>query len=244
MRIIVHGAAGRMGKKIHEMIGHDSDLFLVGLVDPLFADEHSAQIHNDAGVKTSSDLADCPQADLIIDFSSDEGAAAAAVEATQRRSALLVATTALSLKTREKIESAARTAPVLVAANTSIGANLLAELARRAASSAGEEAEAAIIETHHRRKRDAPSGTALLIAELMRQAGCPLPDERILSLRQGDVPGEHMVRFAWEGEILELRHAVNSRDVFAAGALRAGRWLVGQAPGMYTMADVLAESGR
>ncbi|MFG0252800.1 MAG: 4-hydroxy-tetrahydrodipicolinate reductase, partial [Phycisphaerales bacterium JB038] len=182
----------------------------------------------------------CPAADLIIDFSSDPGAAKAAIAARERGTPLLIATTALSEATKATIQEAAERAAVLVAANTSIGANLLADLAHRTAVAVESGTDAAIIESHHREKKDAPSGTALHLAAVLRGAGLPLADDQILSIRGGDVPGEHLVRFAWEGEVVELRHAVTSRDVFATGALRAGRWLVKQPPGWYMMKDLLA----
>ncbi len=239
MRIIVHGAGGRMGRKICDLIQAADDLELVGCVDRLFADAAREQPHADATPR-SGRMQECPSADLIVDFSSDAGAANAANAARERKTALLVATTALSAATHAALAEAAAVAPVLTAANTSIGANLLARLARETAVALGIEADVSLVEAHHVAKQDAPSGTALMLAKAVRAAGGELREEQILSIRGGDVPGEHTLRFAWAGEIVELRHAVTSRDVFAAGALRAGRWLVRQPPGLFTMHDMLA----
>jgi 4-hydroxy-tetrahydrodipicolinate reductase len=239
MRIIVHGAAGKMGRKICKQARAACEVHLAAAVDTLF--EQLRDLEEDLGdAVVSATLASCPPADLIIDFSSDRGAASAAIAAGERSTPLLVATTALSEATRAALEHAAARAPVLLAANTSIGANLVAALTERTAAAVDANTDVALIESHHRAKKDAPSGTALLLATIIRDAGLPLRDDQILSIRGGDVPGEHLVRFAWEGEIVELRHAVTSRDVFASGALRAGRWLVKQPPGLYSMKDVLA----
>ncbi len=239
MRVIVHGAAGKMGRKICQQARAASDLHLVAVVDRLF--QQPADLGDDVGdAVVSATLASCPPADLIIDFSSDRGAESAAIAAGERSTPLLVATTALGEATHTALGHAAARAPVLLAANTSIGANLVADLVQRTAAAVDTNTDVALIESHHRAKRDAPSGTALLLATIIREAGLSLTDDQILSIRGGDVPGEHLVRFAWEGEIVELRHAVTSRDVFASGALRAGRWLVDQPPGLYSMKEVLA----
>jgi 4-hydroxy-tetrahydrodipicolinate reductase len=228
-----------MGRKICDLILGADDLQLVARVDTRFADGERAPGALVDEVVTPR-LDDCPSADLIVDFSSDAGAHAAASRAKEQRTPLLIATTALSDRTHDAIEEVAAVAPVLVAANTSIGANVLAALVSQAARAVGVEADLSLVEAHHRHKKDAPSGTALLLAQLVREAGGELADEQILSVRGGDVPGEHTLRLAWAGELIELRHVVTSRDIFAAGALRAGRWLVDQRPGRYGMNEVLS----
>lgn len=172
---------------------------------------------------------------------------------------LVVGTTGLGKEQEERLDALAQTAPVLVAANFSLGVNLLLELVRRAAEALPADAfDAEIVETHHRRKADAPSGTALAIADALARArdqslgdvrrdgrsgrGGPRPEGEIglHALRGGAVVGEHRVLFLGARERVELAHAALDRDVFAEGALAAVRWLVGQAPGRYGMNDVIA----
>lgn len=177
-------------------------------------------------------------ADVVIDFSSDEGASAALSVARRAGAALLVGTTALRPQTLEALRSAAADRAVLVAPNTSLGVAVLASLVAQAARAlAGYDAS--IVEAHHGGKKDAPSGTAKRLAEAARQSGSPLRDDQVLSIRGGDVVGEHTVRFAGPGEYVELTHRATSRDVFVRGALRAARWLHARKPGWWTMEDVL-----
>ena len=134
-------------------------------------------------------------------------------------------------------KKAARSVPVVLASNFSIGVNALFALTRRAAEILGDEFDRKIIETHHRMKKDAPSGTAKTIAEILRADGAG--EISIQSVREGEIVGEHTVIFAGPGERLELSHHAESRAIFARGALRAARWIVGQPPGLYSMQDVL-----
>ena len=155
---------------------------------------------------------------------------------------LVIGTTGHSAEQRNRIEKAARLVPVVLASNFSIGVNALFALTRRAAEILGNEFDRKIIETHHRMKKDAPSGTAKTIAEILREDGAgEIP---IQSVREGEIVGEHTVIFAGPGERLELTHHAESRAIFARGALRAARWIVDQPPGLYSMQDVLGLTSR
>lgn len=177
--------------------------------------------------------------DVVIDFSTDAGCQHAVRLALQHSAALVVGTTAISDQTHQQINDASSRIATLVASNTSLGANLLAALAARASDALGKSYDVSIVEAHRKNKRDAPSGTARTIARVIRQHGGQLSDEQILSVRSGDIVGEHTVQFVADGEIIELTHRALNRDVFAAGALRAADWIAGRSAGQYHMMDVL-----
>ncbi len=226
IRLAVFGAAGHMGARTCSLARDDRRFQLIAEIDR-------------ASGSDASGVGQEP-IDVIIDFSSDSGARAAAALGLSRGAALVVGTTGLSRQTLAALDVASRTVPVMVAANTSVGMAVLRELATRAALLLGEGYDANLIEVHHLRKRDKPSGTALSLAELLREkAGVKLPPDRIHAIRSGDVVGEHTVEFSAAGERLKICHIATSRDLFARGALRAAAWLVGRCPGRYTVEQAL-----
>jgi 4-hydroxy-tetrahydrodipicolinate reductase len=185
----------------------------------------------------TSDLgAALARAAVVIDFSSALATSENLRACRAARKPLLLGTTGFGADLEAQFAAAAREIPLLVAPNTSLAVTLLSELARRAAH-ALPGFDIGITETHHRDKRDAPSGTALALAAAIREARpAQIP---ISSVREGDVVGEHCVRFAGPGEELALTHRALQRDVFARGALAAALWLSSQAPGRYDMRDVM-----
>jgi 4-hydroxy-tetrahydrodipicolinate reductase len=230
IRLAVSGAAGRMGARICTLAQENSRFRVVARIDLV---EGCVRAESVTGTL-----------DAVVDFSSDDGAAGAVRLAARCGAALLVGTTGLSRQTHEALEDAARSVPVLVAANTSAGVAVLADLAVRAARLLGSSADVNLIEMHHAGKRDAPSGTALRLAELLRErADLELPRERIHAVRGGDVVGEHTLEFSAAGERLRICHIATSRDLFARGALRAIAWLVGRPPGRYTIEQSLGIVG-
>lgn len=200
-------------------------------------------------------ILDDDRADVIIDFSAPEALANSLDRATRSGTAILVGTTGLDDFADRRIAEASRTIAVLRAANTSLGVALLAELVERAAKVLGPEWDIEILEMHHRHKKDAPSGTALLLGEAAAtgRGGGVLREEGrhgrnlqrgmgtigFASLRGGSVVGDHDVIFAGEDERLILTHRADDRMVFARGALKAARFLAGREPGLYTMRDVV-----
>lgn len=178
--------------------------------------------------------------DVVIDFTSDAGAAAAAALALRTGAALLVGTTGLSRPTRAALAEAGKKIPVMISPNTSAGVAVAADVVRRIASLLGGGADVSIVESHHAGKRDAPSGTAIRLADAVAEGGLSVRDDQILSIRGGDVIGEHTVRFACAGEYIEVTHRATSRDLFVRGALRAAHWLRDRAPGLYAVEDMLA----
>lgn len=192
--------------------------------------------------------------DVVIDFSRAAVVGATAEACGAAGVALLVGTTGLDGATQRSLDAAARRVPVLVAANTSLGLNVLLELVERASRALPNSFDIEIFETHHRHKLDAPSGTALALGEAAARgkgapsARAPWPDARLGArghgigfavARGGDVVGEHDVRFLGHGEQLRLSHVATDRAIFARGAVAAATWLAGQPAGRYRMADFL-----
>jgi 4-hydroxy-tetrahydrodipicolinate reductase len=193
--------------------------------------------------------------DVLIDFSAPAALPSSLERARSAAVPLLVGTTGLDELARERVSQAARDVPIVLAANTSLGVALLCDLAERAARVLGSEWDVDIAEIHHRRKADAPSGTALALGEAVaRGRNEPLVMESarfgtglkrvpgaigFAALRGGTVAGDHDVYFLGEEERIILSHRAESRAVFARGAVAAARFLIGRAPGLYSMADVV-----
>jgi len=237
LRIALIGAAGRMGQAINS-IAESEGIEIVARID---LDDEVA-------------LSD---ADVLIDFSSAAAAEAICDAAMKSSTALVIGTTGHSAKEKQAIEMAAQKIPVVFASNFSIGVNALFSLTEHAAKIMSENFDLEIVETHHRLKKDAPSGTAKTLAEILQRArnteklrhgreGMIGEREKseigIHSVRGGDVVGDHTVIFAGQGERVELTHRASSRETFARGALRAARWVIGKPPGLYDMRDVLGIS--
>ena len=224
VRIALFGATGRMGTRIEALAEGDAGTRIV-------------RRFGRSGHVGAEGAEEC---DVIVDFSSEAGTRRAIAEARTTGAALLVGTTGLSAEIQQELASLARSNAVLVAPNTSLGVAVTRKLARLAAELLGPSGWAVdIVESHHDRKKDAPSGTALAIARALEDGGMRVPAERIHAIRAGDTIGEHEIRFAGPSERIHVMHQAVSRDLFAAGAIRAARWLAGRPAGAYTMDDVL-----
>ena len=225
IRLLIHGARGKMGARISDLARHDARFRVVAQVD---LDDHA---HGEQLPEGS--------VSAIVDFSSDHGARHAAQLAVKHRAALLVGTTGLSADSLDAIEVAARSCPVMVAANTSLGVAVLNHLATEAARLLGPSFQVDLIEAHHAAKKDAPSGTALRLLERLRASGTDVPRDRVKSIREGQIVGDHRLEFTGPGERITIAHSAETRDVFALGALRAVAWLTQQTPGRYTIEQSL-----
>jgi 4-hydroxy-tetrahydrodipicolinate reductase len=236
----VHGASGRMGARLCELAHHDPALALVGAIardgSPRLGERAASPAPRGEAVQLSAHTG--VPADAVIDFSSEAGLENALKTARNAGAALLVGTTGLSDEAKRLLRDEARHRAVILAPNTSVGVAVLARAVRELAAALASY-DCSIVEAHHNKKKDAPSGTALRLAQAARDGGAALTDASIVAVRGGDVVGEHTVRFAGVGEYVELTHRATSRDLFARGALRAAAWLKGRAPGWYTMEDVL-----
>jgi 4-hydroxy-tetrahydrodipicolinate reductase len=222
VRALLVGAAGRMGRTIVALAKNDPKI------------EIAAQCDRGDAIEPAM-----AKSNVTIDFSHADAIDEICRASREHRQPLVIGTTGHSPAQRQKIERAAKEIPVVFAANFSVGVNALFALAHKAAELLGNEFEIEIVETHHRMKKDAPSGTAKAIAETLRRAREIDSEIPIQSIREGDVVGEHSIIFNGPGERVELTHCAASREIFAGGALRAAQWIVGRSPGLYTMQNVL-----
>ncbi|MEQ8193510.1 MAG: 4-hydroxy-tetrahydrodipicolinate reductase [Rhodospirillales bacterium] len=266
MKIGIVGCAGRMGRMlVGEVLNQDGLELAGGSESP----GHAALGQDIAALAGApacgltvidSAAAVFADADAVVDFTVPAVTQTHAKLAAEHGAALVIGTTGLSNDDQRAVEAAAKTVPVVQAANMSVGVNVLLGLLERAAGLLGEEYDIEIVEMHHRHKVDAPSGTALALGRAAA-AGRKVDLEKasvrgrdgitgarkkgtigFASLRGGDVAGDHSVIFAADGERVELTHKASSRAVFATGAIRAARWTEGRAAGLYSMRDVLGFS--
>lgn len=220
------GASGRMGKRIDALAAEDREVFVAGRID-----------RSTPAATLAKGLFD-----VVIDFSSEAGTRSAIDAVRATGSALLVGTTGLSEALQADLAALSKSHAVLVAPNTSLGVAVTRRLARLAAELLGPGGWTVdIVESHHDRKKDAPSGTALAIAASLSEGGMKVAPDRIHAIRAGDTVGEHEIRLAGPSERLHIMHQAVSRDLFAAGAIRAAKWLAGRPAGRYTMEDVLGK---
>lgn len=259
--VVIVGARGRMGQALIREVLESDDLSLVGAVDR----SDAAGLGHDAGRMCG--LPDCgvvlsdeltpPRGAVVVDFSLPAVADANIGRCLELGVPLVLGTTGISAATRDLLKRAGKEIPIVSAANFSVGITLLTQLAAIAARAVGPDFDTEIFELHHRHKRDAPSGTALRIGKAVAEATGRAFDQvatkardatetartheeiGVFGLRGGDSVGEHTVMLLGPGERLELVHRASDRGIFARGALRAARWLVGRGPGLYDMADVL-----
>lgn len=257
VRVLVSGATGRMGATLGRLVAADPALELVGGLDRDEPQTDLADYPRVSSIEACGELLE--SADVVVDFSAPaflnqlltrHGAALAG-------RALVVGTTGLGAEEEALLEKAAGTSPVLVAANFSVGVNVLLALVERAARALDAGYEVEIVEAHHRRKEDAPSGTALALGQAVaagrgielesvrrdgrsgRPGARPAGEIGFHAIRGGSIVGEHDVMFIGDLDRIELVHRASDRSLFAAGALRAASWLSGRAAGRYQMRDVL-----
>lgn len=256
----IHGAAGRMGVRLIQLIAEDPSLRLAAALEraahPRLGQDAGTVAGIPAlGVPLTDSVPPTTALDVMIDFSSPDASLAMGTWCKDHGIPLVVGTTGLEPARRRELEAAAARIPILIAPNMSRAVNLLMKLVEEAARVLGSAADIEIIERHHRTKKDAPSGTALRLGEMAGRGtaaarlipgspgacGVRAPGEiGIHALRVADCPGEHTVVFSLMGETLELSHRALNRDGFARGALEAARFLAGKPAGLYSMEDVLA----
>jgi len=259
-KLAIVGAAGRMGKQIISQ-AIDADYFEI--IAAIEQENHPA-IGKDAGQQAGKGpinvliSANFPQkVDVAIEFALPQASVKTIDFCAAAGTALVMGTTGLDDKLKEQIQAAAAKIPIIYGTNMSVGMNVLFALAPYAASMLGADYDIEIIEQHHRFKKDAPSGSAATLAEnICKAAGKDSGNSLVFgrygkdalrkkgeigihAVRAGGIAGRHQVIYANAGETITLGHIAHGREGFAAGALRAGKWLIGKDPGLYTMADVL-----
>jgi 4-hydroxy-tetrahydrodipicolinate reductase len=245
LKLLITGCKGRMGQAVAACAGADPDV--------------TAERQIDVGDDLASSLAAC---DAVVDFSFHGFTAELAAACVAQQRLLVIGTTGHDAATEARIREAAQRIPVVFAPNFSVGVNTLFWLTRKAAEILGPDFDLEILEMHHNKKIDAPSGTARRLAEVLCEveALSYATDVRhgrfgnvgartkrevgMHAVRGGDVVGDHTVIYAAEGERVELTHKASSRSTFAQGAIRAAKWLRGKPPGLYDMEDVLELRGR
>jgi 4-hydroxy-tetrahydrodipicolinate reductase len=264
LRVGISGCGGRMGRMLVAEVASTEACQLAGGVEAAASAVLGKDIGELAGIgpvgfAASSDIeALFAAADVVIEFSTPEASVAHARQAAAAKKALVIGTTGLDDKANGALREAAKAAPILWAANMSLGVNLMMGLVEQMARGLSDDYDIEILEMHHRHKIDAPSGTALALGgaaaqgrgiELARHSqrvrdGITGPrkpgDIGFATLRGGDNAGEHRVIFATEGEQIEIAHRATSRRIFARGAVAAAQWLAGKPPGLYGMKDVLS----
>ena len=262
-RIVVTGASGRMGQMLVKLIAGSDRARLAGCIERaghawIGRDIGVAMGGADLGVLVTDDpLEAFAQAQAVVDFTSPAATVEFAALAAQARAVHVVGTTGLEPVHQRKLDLAAHHAVIIQAGNMSLGVNLLTRLTQKVAQALDADWDIEIVETHHRMKVDAPSGTALMLGQAAAAGRGVALDQALVSgrdgitgarrrgdigfaaIRGGDVVGEHDVIFAADGERIVLRHIATDRTVFARGALRAALWGQGQKPGRYDMMDVL-----
>jgi len=222
VHVLLVGAAGRMGRTVVDLVNNDPKIQIVAQCD--------------LGEPIEPAMKNC---DVAIDFSHADAITEICRTALHHHKSLVIGTTGHSQEQRRLIEGAAQSLAIVFAPNFSIGVNALFWLTREAAELLDSDFNPEIIETHHKMKKDAPSGTAKTLAKILKRARKMRSEVPIQSIREGDVVGEHTVIFGGPGERVELTHRAASREIFARGALRAAQWIIGKPPGFYSMQDVL-----
>lgn len=247
MKLILNGCLGRMGRAVAAMAA-DRGCDIVAGVDVAAGD---------AAFPVYNTFADCPAADAVIDFSNPAALEAELAYVTAHKLPLVLCTTGLSDQQMAAVKQAAQVVPVFFSSNMSLGVAVLSALTKKAAAVLGDTFDIEIVEMHHNQKVDAPSGTALMLADAAK-AGLSYEPEYtydrhtrrqkrgkqeigIASLRGGTVVGEHSVYFAGEQEVITLSHSAGSRSVFASGALTAAAFIVGKPAGLYSMENILEQ---
>ncbi len=259
LSIIVMGAAGRMGSTIARLVNEADDLSLAAVLERQEAEDRLAGFKA-SGVLISSDISKvlpaCPGA-VVIDFTAPEATMVTARAAAKNGNPVIIGTTGFSDEQLAELDELASRSLVFRSANMSVGINVIMDILPRLTALLGDAYDVEMMEIHHNKKKDAPSGTALLLAEpLLKAKGLTRDDINtnrfdvreprkhaeigIQSLRGGDVVGVHTIYYMGPGERIEITHQAHSRENFANGALRAARWIVSQKPGrLYNMQDVL-----
>ena len=245
LKIIISGCNGHMGRVVGSLCEADPDLEIAAGFDVLGAADREFPVH-------TSPAQFAGQADAVIDFSSPAALDGLLEFATSRKIPLVLATTGYTPEQEAQVGAAARSVPIFRSANMSLGINVLLELVKKAASVLGDSYDIEIVERHHRRKVDAPSGTALMIADaaasscgheteyVFERHSVRHPRDKkeigISAVRGGTIVGEHEIIFAGHDEIMEIKHTALSREIFAQGAVEAAKFIAGvKEPGLYDM---------
>jgi 4-hydroxy-tetrahydrodipicolinate reductase len=234
IKLGVAGVCGKMGRRIFELAQHDKDFELSLALER----KGIPQIGKEIGkLKISSGADGLFLVDVFVDFTMPEATEINLDYVARYKKALVLGTTGLNDNQLKKVEDISRVVPVVFSPNMSVGVNVLFGILPELVKRLGPDYNIEIVEAHHKMKKDAPSGTAKKIAQILQEAGGKaIPTH---SLRLGDIVGDHAIIFCGNSERIEIKHQAHSRDLFALGALKAAKWVVSKSPGLYSMQDVL-----
>lgn len=234
IKLGIAGVCGRMGKRIFELASLDNDFEITLALEK----KGLPQIGKELGkLKISSNPEGIFLVDVFIDFTTPEATETNLDYVLRYKKCAIIGTTGLNEGQIKKIKDASQIIPIVFSPNMAVGVNVLFEVLPQIAKKLGSDYSIEIVESHHKTKKDAPSGTAKKFAQvLMEVTKKEIP---IHSIRLGDIVGDHMIIFCGNSERIEIKHQAHSRDLFALGALRAAKWIVGKPAGLYSMQDVL-----
>jgi len=236
IKLGITGACGRMGRRIYELAGLDKDIEVALALEM----KGTPLIGKDLGrIKVSSNLDGLFLVDVLVDFTLPEAVDMHLDYVAKYKKALVLGTTGLSDAQKNKVEEIARIVPVVFTPNMSVGVNVLFSILPEIAQKLGPDYSVEIVEAHHKAKKDAPSGTAKKLAEVISQV--TKKNVPIHSIRLGDIFGDHEVVFCGNSERIQIKHQAHSRDLFVVGALKAVKWIFGKPAGLYSMQDVLRQ---
>ena len=235
LKIGISGIDGKMGRRIADLADKNANIEIASALE---REGHSIIGKEAHGIVVTSKADEaCRGIDSLIDFTLPESTLAHVEACLRSGVAMVIGTTGLDAKGEAKIKEASKTIPIVFSPNMAIGVNVLFNIVAETAQVLGKDFSIKVDETHHVHKKDSPSGTAKMIARVIKEvSGTEVPIE---AFRKGEVIGNHGIVFDGEYETLEVRHDAKSRDVFAAGALKAAEFLAGKKPGLYTMKEVL-----
>ena len=237
IKLGIAGACGKMGRRIYELAGQDKDLEVALALEK----KGTPLIGKDLGrIKVSSNLDGLFLIDVLVDFTLPEAIDTHLDYVAKYKKALVLGTTGLSDAQKSKVEEIAKIVPIVFTPNMSVGMNVLFFILPEIAKKLGSDYSVEIVEAHHKAKKDAPSGTAKKLAEVISQV--TKKDVPLHSIRLGDIFGDHEIVFCGNSERIQIKHQAHSRDLFAVGALKAVKWIFGKTAGLYSMQDVLKTS--
>jgi len=234
-RLCINGALGRMGRMINDMAQENPEAEVVKLVDHSEHPELGLQIH---GIKTSADKSGLDNVDAVIDFSLPESTMEMLAVCVKEKTPVIIGTTGFTDEQTAMVKEASKQIPVIFATNMSVAVNLFFKILKETASTLkGYEIE--MCEGHHIHKKDAPSGTAKTLVDIINEEGYSVNYEDVAVIREVEIIGDHSIVFEGEFDKFEIKHHAKNRGIFADGTVKAGIWIPGKEPGLYNMQQVL-----
>ena len=245
IKLVVSGCCGRMGRRIITLVCRDKNFEIAGAIEkknhPAVGKKLSAVLMNPAlNIEVKDNPEIIKDADVLIEFTNPLATVEHLILAVKYKKPAVIGTTGLAPAQVEKVKEASKEIPIVFSPNMSLGVNLVFRLVKEAIGRLEKDYKVDIVEAHHANKKDAPSGTAKRLAELVKETpGREKEHIRIESIRQGRIVGDHQVRFNSPRDVIIIKHSAKSRDIFCQGALEAAKFIVKQNPGLYDMQDVL-----